>query len=75
MNYFIGEKRDDKYNVGHNPARIRIDSYNYLPIKKLTLWDVMILIKSAFNRIQTTTTIIYFLKKLCIKNPIHNIFN
>ena len=75
MNYFTGEKRDDKYNVGHNPARIRIDSYNYLPIKKLTLRDVMILIKSAFNRIQTTTTIIYFLKKLCIKNPIHNIFN
>ena len=34
---FKSEKSDDKFSIHHNFARIRIDSYNSLPIeKKLT---------------------------------------
>ena len=36
--------------IDHNFARIRTDSYNFLPIEKiLTFHNVMILIKSVFN--------------------------
>ena len=28
INYLTSEKRDGEYSVNHNPARIRIDSYN-----------------------------------------------
>ena len=34
INYLIGEKSDYKYGIDHNFARIRIDSYNCLPIRK-----------------------------------------
>ena len=34
INYLISEKSDAKYSINHNFARIRIDSYNSLPIEK-----------------------------------------
>ena len=34
INYLTIEKYDDKYSISHNPARIRIDSYNSLAIEK-----------------------------------------
>ena len=43
INYLISEKSDDKYCINHNPARIRVNSYNSFP-------GVIILIKSVFNR-------------------------
>ena len=37
INYLIGEKNDYKYGINKNFARIRIDSYNYLTIKKTSI--------------------------------------
>ena len=34
INYLISEESDDKYGINHNPARIKIDSHNFLPIEK-----------------------------------------
>ena len=34
ISYLISEKSDAKYIINHNFARIRIDSYNSLPIGK-----------------------------------------
>ena len=37
INYLITEKSGDAYSINHNFPRIRIDSYNYLPIKIIDL--------------------------------------
>ena len=52
INYLISEKNGVTYSINHNFARIRIDSYNSLPIeKKLTFHNVTILIKPVANKI------------------------
>ena len=33
INYLVTEKSGVTYSINHNFARIRIDSYNYLPLK------------------------------------------
>ena len=51
IKYLISEKSDAKYIITHNFARIRIDSYNPLPIERtLTFHNVLILIKSVVNK-------------------------
>ena len=51
INYLITEKSDDKYSINHNFARIKIDSYNSLPIeKKVTFHNVIILIMLVVNK-------------------------
>ena len=47
----ISEKRGITYNINHDFAIIRIDSYNSLPIEKIfTFHNVVILIKSVVNK-------------------------
>ena len=41
INYLITGKSDDKYSINHNSARIRIDSYNSLPIEKKRLFIML----------------------------------
>ena len=49
--YLISEKSGVTYSINHNFGRIRIDSYNSLPIEKiLTFHNVIILIKSVVNK-------------------------
>ena len=51
IRYLVSQKSDITYSIDHNFARIRIDSYNSLPLeKKSTFHDAIILIKSAFNK-------------------------
>ena len=48
---FMSEKSGMKESINHNFARIRIDSYNYLPMEKiLTFHNVIILIKPVVNK-------------------------
>ena len=48
IRYLISEKSGITDSINYNFARIRIDSYNYLPIEKiLTFHNVIILIKSV----------------------------
>ena len=44
------KKRYAKYITNHNFAKIRIDSYNSLPIGKTLIFHVIILIKSVVNK-------------------------
>ena len=51
IKYLISKKRGIKNSINHNFGRIRIDSYHFLPIKKiLTFHNVIILIKSVVNK-------------------------
>ena len=50
IKYLMSEKSGIKDNINCNLARIRIDSYNSLPIEKiLTFHNVIILFKSVIN--------------------------
>ena len=56
----ISEKGGITYSTNHNFARIRIDSYNFLPIENtLTFYNVIIL-SQLLTRMKITATIIYF---------------
>ena len=49
--YLISEKSDITHSINHNFARVRIHSYNSLPIEKtLTFLYVTILNKPVFNQ-------------------------
>ena len=51
IRYLISKKSGIKNSIYHNFPRIRIDSYNSLPIQKvLTFPNVIILIKSVVNK-------------------------
>ena len=51
IRYLISEKSGITYSINHNFARIRIDSYNFLPLEKtLTFHNFIILIKSVVNK-------------------------
>ena len=77
MKYLLSEKSGITDSINHNLGRIRIDSYDSLPIEKiLAFHNVVVLIKSVkIIRIKTNTTLIHFQKKVCKKmNPTQNIF-
>ena len=61
IRHLIGWKSGITYIISHNYAKIKIDSYDSLPLEKaLTLHNVIILIKAKFLiKIKITTTIIY----------------
>ena len=51
INYLISRKSGVRESINYNFARMRIDSFDSLPIEKtLTFYNVIILIKSVFNR-------------------------
>ena len=51
IKYFISQKSGITYVFSHNYARIKIYSYSSLPLeKRLTLHNVIILIKSFFDK-------------------------
>ena len=51
IKYLISQKSGITNSINHNFGKIRIDSYNSLPIKKiLTFYNVITLIKSVANK-------------------------
>ena len=61
IKYLICEKSGTTDSINHNFARIRIDSYDSLPIEKiLTFHNVIKLINSVVTKIKMNTTKIYF---------------
>ena len=63
------------YSISHNFARIKIDSYNSLPIEKtLIFYNVMILIKSVVNKSKNNYYYNMLLEKSMTINPIHSFF-
>ena len=53
IRYLISQKSGITYSADHNFTRIRIESYNFLPIEKtLTFHNAIIFINSVFKRNQ-----------------------
>ena len=51
MRYLIGVKSGITYAISHYYAKIKVDSYNSLPLEKqLIFLNVIILFKSDFNK-------------------------
>ena len=60
IRYLISLKRDIKYVISHNHARIKIATYDSLTLEKtFTLHNVTILIKSVLIKIKATVIVIY----------------
>ena len=61
IKYLICEKSGTTDSINHNFARIRIDSYDSLPIEKiLTFHNVIKLINSVVTKMKMNTTKTYF---------------
>ena len=61
IRYLICEKSGTTDSINHNFARIRIDSYDSLPIEKiLTFHNVIKLINSVVTKMKMNATKIYF---------------
>ena len=61
IRYLISLKGSITYIFSYYFAKIKVGSYYSLPIeKRLTLHNVIILIKSVFKKVKITTTIRYF---------------
>ena len=64
INYLISEKSGFTYSINHNFARIRIDSYTFLPIEKmLTFHNIIIIIKPVVNKNKNNYFCDIFLEK------------
>ena len=64
IKYLICEKSGITESINHNFGKIRIDSYNSLPIEKiLTFHNVIILIKSVVNKNKNNYYYNIFLEK------------
>ena len=60
IRYFVWVKSGITYVISHNYTRIKVDSFDYLPLEKtLTFHDVIIHIKSVLIKIKITATVIH----------------
>ena len=51
IKYIISEKSGTTYIIGHKCAKIKVDSYDSLPLENaMNVHDVSVLIKSVFNK-------------------------
>ena len=50
IKYLVSDKNGVTDSINHNFARIRIDSYNSLPIEKILTFHAIILIRSVINK-------------------------
>ena len=51
IKYLISIKSGITYIISHNYAKIKVDSYDSLPLEKtMTVHDVIIIVKSVFNK-------------------------
>ena len=66
----IEVKSGIKYVISHNYAKIKVDSYYFLPLEKAMTFDyVIILIKSVFNKDKTNYYYNIFLEKALYELP------
>ena len=64
IKYLISEKSGIADSINHNLGKIRIDSYNSLPIEKiLTFHNLILLIKSVVNKNKNKCYYNIFLEK------------
>ena len=64
IRYLIGVKISITYVISHNYAKIKVDSYDSLPLEKtLTFHNVIIFTKSIFNNDKNNYSYNIFLEK------------
>ena len=63
IKYLISEKNGITVSIYHNFPKIRIDSYNSLPIEKILTFHNVILIKSVVNKYKNNYYYNIFLEK------------
>ena len=63
IRYPISQKSGITYVFSHNYARLKVDSYDFLPIEKVSTLHVIMLIKSVFNKDQNRYYYNIFLEK------------
>ena len=69
----IGLESGITYAISHYYAEIKVDSYDSLPLEKtLTFHNVIILIKSVFNKDRNNCCYNIFLAKALYELPINN---
>ena len=74
IRYLIGAKSGITYVISHNYVKIKVGSYNYLPLQEtLTIHNVIIFIKSVFNKGKNSFYHNIFLEKL-LMNYLKNKF-
>ena len=70
IRYLISVKSGIKYVISHNYAKIKVDSYDSLPLEKtMAFHNAMILIKSVWNKDQNYYYYNMFLEKASYKLP------
>ena len=75
IRYLISGESSIKCSIGYNFTRIRIDSYNSLPIEKiLAFHNVIILIKPLVNRDKNHYYNLFLEKKIRIKIHLMQLF-
>ena len=73
IRYLMGVKSGITYVISHNYAKINIDSYDSLPIEKtLTLHNVVMLVKSVFNKDKNNCYYKTFWEKCSYELPKNN---
>ena len=69
IKYFVCEKSGITGSINHSFGKIRIDSYNCLPIEKILIFhNVIILIKSVVNEDKNNYYYNIFLEKVPYKD-------
>ena len=64
IRYLISVKSGITYTISHNYAKIKVDSYDFLPLGKAMIFhDVLILIESVFNKDKNNYYYNIFLEK------------
>ena len=64
IRYLISVKSGITYIISHNYAKIKVDSYDFLPLgKAMTFQDVLILIESVLNKDKNNYYYNIFLEK------------
>ena len=71
--YLIGVKSGITYVISHNYAKVKVDSYDYLPLEKtMAFHNVIIHIMSVWNKDQNHYYYNIFLEKCSYQLPKHS---
>ena len=68
IRYLVGVKSGITYDISHNYAKIKVDSYNYFPLLVI-FHNAIILIQSVFNRDKNNYYYNIFLEKASNEFP------
>ena len=75
IRYLISAKSGITNIISHNYAKVKLDSYDSLPLEKtITFHDAIILIKSVFNKDKNNYYYNLFLKKVSYELPLKKVF-